>query len=138
MPRPRPAAIRPIHVGKGRFLFITNNGQTTASSLTATTTIDKTGLAWDSGVAQVETGLQLTSGTLRLITQGGDSSVKGFGAVFAGDIVLNGITAASDIGNLAYLEAKSIVAKTSASVFCRSGDSGQYGSGDGRVGHGWD
>ncbi|MCX8501819.1 MAG: hypothetical protein ORO03_09030, partial [Alphaproteobacteria bacterium] len=106
-----------LNIGKGRFLFITNHSETTVSTVTQLTVTDTTGLSWDAGSTPVDSGWQYSSGTLRVVTQGDQQSVKTVGAVYAGDVVLNGITRASDMGNISYLEARSIVAKTSASFF---------------------
>ncbi|MDI9408182.1 MAG: hypothetical protein QM523_02940 [Candidatus Pacebacteria bacterium] len=111
-------------IGNGRLLVMTElagDKDLTAATTAATDGWKTSGFVWEaSREVDPDDGLtKFVVGSFTVKSGGAIDSVNGVGLRYDGKVTLSGITAASDVGKLDYLEGGSIVVKT-ASVFNNS------------------
>ncbi|MCX8506706.1 MAG: hypothetical protein ORN98_08860 [Alphaproteobacteria bacterium] len=138
-----------IDVGGGTFSYITDHSDVTAATvLTKDTLANAATIGWGTGFGTWTAGTATngvtpysTAAGLTVKTTGGVSSVNNVGVIYGGSVELQGITAASAVGQLSYIEGAGI-AVTSASVFngaltLVSSGSGESVSSSGGTRHGF-
>ncbi|MCX8505454.1 MAG: hypothetical protein ORN98_02420, partial [Alphaproteobacteria bacterium] len=109
-----------IDIGKGQFVYVTDRSNVTDPTvLTKTTLASDATLGWDiTGFGSWTTASGgYKAGGLTVKTLGTQSSVNGVGVVYGGTVDIQGITAASAVGKLNYIQGAGISVTDSASTF---------------------